>query len=99
MTTDSPEQRSDTAIGSPAFEAAKEAAQARGWVMEPSVINAMLAAAVPFIRETIAAEIEAKMGIEFRAGSTPSAKDQRTAQIINDTVAGAARIASGVSGE
>ena len=56
MTTDSPERRSDTAIGSAAFKAAKEAAQSRGWVMEPSVISAMLEAAAL----ALAAEVEAQ---------------------------------------
>lgn len=44
---------SDTAIGSPAFKAAKEAAQARGWVMEPSVISGMLAAAFGSLLERL----------------------------------------------
>lgn len=58
MTTDSPDRRPDTAIGSPAFEAAKEAAQSRGWVMEPSVISAMLAAAFGPLLERLDAEME-----------------------------------------
>lgn len=95
-------ESSDTAIGSPAFEAAKESAQARGWVMEPSVISAMLTAAFSPLLERLdqqTTEIERltqardEMGIEHASMFAELAAAQARAEAAEAKVERVRRVA------